>query len=96
MLGFVGVFGGLVADVPGVHEDPTANGILTFFSRFMKTILYVIGHYPDGVILFLVVLSLLVWFLDEVPLQKRKLEFEEKRNRLARQKRTKIRKRGKS
>jgi hypothetical protein len=95
MLAFIGLIGGLFADVPGIQDDATVNGILSFFSRFLKIILYVIGHYPDGVLLLWVALSILVWFLDEVPLQKRKIAFNEKRQNLANKQRNKGRRRGK-
>ncbi len=55
------------------------KGAIVFFSRALIVTLRVCTHYWDGVLLFGIVISVVIWFVTEKPLEEQEAEFEKRR-----------------
>lgn len=77
----IGVLGGIIADIPGVADDPAASAILWYVSRLLTFLLRVVGNYWDGVLIFLIVLTIVIRFLEVNAIGHHEKEFEDRRKK---------------
>lgn len=81
LIGLIGMLGGVIADVPGVAQDPAAGAFLWFASKVLTFLLRILWNHWDGVLIFAIVLTIVIRFLEENGVGKHEKEFEGRRKR---------------
>ncbi|NIB54919.1 hypothetical protein [Agrobacterium tumefaciens] len=83
VLTIIGVIGGINADIPEVGEDPALKSAMSFFSRVLVTILWFLTHYPDGVVIGILVTAGICYFLFEPQAAQNEAQYNKKRAAIA-------------
>ncbi|WP_132276968.1 hypothetical protein [Neorhizobium sp. JUb45] len=81
LMTLTGLIGGLNADIPGVSDDESMQGLIGACSRALLFSIWLATHYPDGVIIGVVAVAVCITLYEHIK-NSRRAAFLERKSRI--------------